>query len=333
MKKPFQHFGVIGAGAWGTALAAALTRANCDVTIWAHEAETVQAINHDHENKIFMPGVTLDHKIKATGALTDLAKCDTYILVTPAQHTREICKQLKKIISSGPIIIAAKGIELKSSALMSNVVATELPKNPIAILSGPSFAAEVAKGLPAALTLAVKDPPLGDKLLQSITSPPFRLYMSDDIVGAQIGGAVKNVLAIACGITVGKKMGDNARAAIITRGLTEIIRLGAAMGGRAETLMGLSGLGDLVLTCSSPQSRNMSLGIALGEGKLLADILGSRASVAEGVTTAAATVALAEKYRIEMPIVTAVDAVLNKNASIESMVAGLLARPLKVETA
>lgn len=335
MVKSFKHFGVIGAGAWGTALALALLRAGRDVTLWAYEPDVADTINRKHENTFYLPGIKLDPRLKATHNFTDLAACDVWILVTPAQHTRAIAGELATTAASNksPVIIASKGIEQKTSALLSDVVAAVLPHHPIAILSGPSFAAEIANGKPAALTLAIRDKTLGEVLLQSMATPTFRLYLTDDVIGAQIGGAVKNVLAVACGVIAGRDMGENARAALITRGLAELVRLGEAMGGRAETLMGLSGMGDLVLTCSSPQSRNMSLGIALGQGKALADILTARTSVAEGVTTAAAALALAHKHKIEMPIVAAVDAVVNRKADIDTLIAGLLARPLKTEIA
>ncbi len=333
MENKFKNFGIIGAGAWGTAIATALIRTGRDATLWAYEADIVSAVNTQHENKTYLPGVKLDTALKATNNLQDLVACDALVIATPAQHTRAIVKQLKAVLGDKriPLIIAAKGIEQTSMALLSDVIAQELPQAPIAILSGPSFAIEVAKGLPAALTLAIKDKDLGEQLLQAMANPTFRLYLTDDVIGAQIGGAVKNVLAVACGVIAGRNMGDNARAALITRGLTELTRLGIALGGKAETLMGLSGMGDLVLTCSSPQSRNMSLGMALGQGKKLSDILGARASVTEGVYTAAAALKLAQKHNVDMPIVASVDAVLNRGADIDVMIAGLLARPLKTE--
>ena len=333
MNKDFQNFGIIGAGAWGTAIASVLGRTGKRVTLWAHESETIATINEKHENSLFLKGVSLHKDIKATGNLADLAACDAWVLATPAQHTRALAAKLAalKSILNQPVIIAAKGIDQKNSCLLSEVIAQELRGHPVAILSGPSFAIEAARGLPAALTFAIKDSVLGEQLVQAMSSPSFRLYLTDDMNGVQLGGALKNVLAVACGISTGKNMGESARAALITRGLAEMMRLGAAMGGRAETLMGLSGLGDLVLTCSSPQSRNMSLGMALGQGKSLAAILGERASISEGVFTASAAMALAHKYNVDMPVITAVDAVLNKKADIDATIAALLARPLKKE--
>lgn len=341
----YQSFGIIGGGAWGTALAMALLRAGREVRLWAREADVVTAINQQQCNTLFLPQINLDPRLRATTELADLQICDVWLLVTPVQHTRAICKQLalletpphpsplpqKGARENQPIIICAKGIEQQSLALPSDLVMAELPQHPVAILSGPTFAAEVAEDHPTALTLACADTALATQLATAISSPKFRPYVSDDVVGAQIGGAIKNVLAIACGIVTGYGLGDNTRAALITRGLAELMRLGTALGARPETLMGLSGLGDLVLTCSSTQSRNMSLGYALGQGKSLADILDSRASVAEGVTTAAAAVALAKKHQVDMPLVQAVDQILNHQAVVADVIAALLNRPLKAE--
>jgi glycerol-3-phosphate dehydrogenase (NAD(P)+) len=274
--------------------------------------------------------VALDPTIRATDRLGDLATCDALVLVTPAQHVRATCRTLAPLCDKKrPLIIAAKGIELHNYRLMSEVADEVMPGHPVFILSGPSFAIEVAQGLPSALTLAGEREP--EILAHAMSSPNFRLYTSDDIIGTQIGGAVKNVLAIACGIVAGKKLGENAKAALITRGLAEIIRLGQACGARAETLMGLSGLGDTVLTCSSLKSRNMSLGYALGEGKSLEGILASRSSVSEGVATAAATLGLARRHGVDMPVVSAVDLILRDKAGIDDVITGLLARPLRQE--
>jgi glycerol-3-phosphate dehydrogenase (NAD(P)+) len=333
MGESFRQIGIIGGGAWGTALAMAMRRAGRDTLMWVREAEVAGAINGFHENRTFLSGITLDAGIKATPKFADFITSDAFLLVTPAQHMREICKQMSGALGTNraPIVVCAKGIEEKTGKLLGDIVNEELPGHPLAILSGPSFAIEVARDQPTALTFATKDKALGEQLMQAIGTRHLRLYLTDDVVGAQIGGAVKNVLAVACGITYGCEMGENARAAIITRGLAELMRLGTAMGARAETLMGLSGLGDLVLTCSSLQSRNMSLGAALGEGKSLKDILSARTSVTEGVYTAAAAKALAKKYNVEMPIVAAVDAVLNDGAKLEDTIEALLARPFKPE--
>ena len=323
---------IIGAGAWGTALALAARRAGNDVTLWAYEADIVAAINDAHENTLYLPGVALDPAIRATGDLAEAATADALLLAAPAQHMRTTIAPLAgHLPPAAPLIVCAKGIEQETLALMSEVVAAIFPQNPVFILSGPTFAADVAAGRPTAVTLAGSDLAAAQVLADRLSSDRFRPYSGDDVIGAQIGGAIKNVLAIACGIAEGRGFGDNARAALVTRGLAELTRLCLAKGGRAETMMGLSGLGDLVLTCTSMQSRNYSLGLALGAGRTLVEILGERHSVAEGVYTASAAVALAAKLGIEMPIATAVDAVLNKGADINVVIEALLARPLRAE--
>lgn len=328
-----QTFGIIGGGAWGTALAQVLRRAGRDVVLWAREAEAVAAIN-DGENALFLPGVSLAAGIRATDDIGAVARAEVVLLVPPAQHLRELMVRLAQSLAAGtPLVVCTKGIEEKTGALMSEVVAAAAPGAPLAVLSGPTFAREVAQGLPTAVTLAATDATLGAALIAALGSRSFRPYRSADPIGAQVGGAVKNVLAIACGIIMGKRFGDNARAALITRGLAEMVRLAVARGGRAETLMGLSGLGDLTLTCTGTQSRNLSLGIALGEGQALQTILATRRSVAEGVTSSSACVALARKLGIDMPIAEAVDAILHKGASIDREIEGLLARPFKAELA
>lgn len=324
--------GIVGAGAWGTALALVARRAGGDVLVWAHEAEVAAAINARHENPIFLPGVALDPGIRATGDLAELASCAALLLVPPAQHLRGVAGALAKHLPSGtPVALCAKGVELGSFALMTEVAAEVLPGRPLAVISGPTLAPEVARDLPTAVTVAAADPAVAQRFVALIGTPRFRPYLSDDPLGAEIGGAVKNVLAIACGIVVGRGLGDNARAALVTRGLAEMIRLALAKGGRAETLMGLSGLGDLVLTCNAPTSRNMSLGVALGEGRSLADILAERRAVTEGVTSAAAIAALGARLGVELPIVAAVDRLLHHGGDIDREIAGLLARPFKAE--
>ncbi|MCK6449459.1 MAG: NAD(P)-dependent glycerol-3-phosphate dehydrogenase [Alphaproteobacteria bacterium] len=325
--------GILGAGAWGTALALVARRAGRDVILWAREPDVAQAINARHENPVFLPGIALDPGIRATTALAALAAADAVLLVVPAQYMRATTRALAASLGQRrpPVVLCAKGIE-DGGALMTEVVAATLPGCAQAVLSGPTFAKEVARGLPTAVTLATTDPALGDALLRAIGTPTFRTYLSPDPVGAEVGGAVKNVLAIACGIVIGRKLGDNARAALITRGLAEIVRLATAIGGRRETCMGLSGLGDLTLTCNGPQSRNLSLGIALGQGRRLAEVVAERRSVAEGVASAAAVIARARREGVDMPIVAAVDAVLNRGADIEAELHALLARPFREET-
>jgi len=323
---------IIGAGAWGTALAVASRRAGNDVLIWAHESDVADAINTGHENPLYLPGRTLDFEIRATAELSETVNADLVILAAPAQHLRRTIDPLAGQLSPAtPMVICAKGIEQDTHALMSEAVSALFPANPVMVLSGPTFAAEVANGLPTAVTLAADDLAAAQRAADILSSDRFRPYSANDVTGAQIGGAIKNVLAIACGIAEGRSFGVNARAALITRGLAELTRLCVAKGGRAETMAGLSGLGDLVLTCTSMQSRNYSLGLALGQGRTLDEILGERNSVAEGVYTASAAVALAAELDIEMPITEAVDVLLNRGAEIDTVIGTLLARPLRTE--
>ncbi len=332
MTDSIERIGVVGGGAWGTALAASAAQQGRQVVLWAREAAVVTAINESHRNTMFLPDVALDPGIKASGELADVCDTEAVMLVAPAQFLRPLCRDMADHWRPGtPALICAKGIEQQTGELMSEVVAAELPEAQLAVLSGPTFAVEVARGQPAAVTLACRDDVLGSALIEALGSQHFRPYFSADLIGAQIGGAVKNVLAIACGIVSGRQLGDNARAALITRGLAEMIRLALAKGASRETLMGLSGLGDLVLTCSSEQSRNMSLGLELGRGGRLTDILAQRRSVAEGVASAPAVLALAGRLGVEMPIAAAVDAILHHGASVDEAIAGLLSRPFKGE--
>ncbi len=329
---PMTRIGVIGGGAWGTALAAAAARAGRRVTLWAREPEVVADINARHENRSFLPGVPLPSAVMATDDAARVCDADAVLLVAPAQFLRATAAKLSSHWREGvPAVICAKGIEQGSGALMSEAVGEALPQAPLAVLSGPTFAGEAARGLPVAVTLACADAVLGAKLVAALGSQRLRPYLSDDLVGAQIGGAVKNVMAIASGIVSGRGLGENARAALITRGLHEIVRLGTALGGRMETLMGLSGAGDLMLTCMSAKSRNYSVGFALGAGEDLASALGGKSSVAEGVFSAPAVVALAKRHGVDMPICFAVDAVLHSGNDIDAAIDGLLARPFTAE--
>ena len=323
---------VVGGGAWGTALALTARRAGRDVVLWAREPAVVESINTNHSNPDYLPGISLDPAIRATSDHAEAASADAVLLVPPAQHLRAACRALAPHWRAGvPAVICAKGIELSTCAMMADAVAAELPSAEVCVLSGPTFAIEVAKGLPTAITLACADAVLGQKLVEALGTASFRPYLSDDLVGAQMGGAVKNVLAIACGIVEGKGLGDNARAALITRGLAELSRLAVAKGGRADTMMGLSGLGDLILTASSTQSRNYSLGFALGQGLSLGEILSARRSVTEGVTTAGAVMDMAGRMGVEMPICAAVDAVINRGVSLNEAIQALLSRPFRSE--
>ena len=328
-----ERFAVIGAGAWGTALAIVARRAGRQVIIQAHEPDVAAAINQRHENP-YLPGVTLDPAIEATSDLgAAIAGADAAILSVPAQFLRGVTEALGRQAAPFrlPVLICAKGIENGTCLLMTEVVAKTLPAAPQAVLSGPTFAIEVARDIPSAVTLASEDARLAERFIQAIGTPRFRPYRSDDPVGAEIGGAVKNVLAIACGIVEGKGMGDNTRAALITRGLAEIVRLGVAKGAQAETLMGLCGIGDLTLTCTAMQSRNFSLGVALGKGRPLKDILAERKAVTEGVASAPAVIELAGRLRVDMPICTAVNAIVTHGKDIDRVIESLLARPFTKE--
>ncbi|MGH6958104.1 MAG: NAD(P)H-dependent glycerol-3-phosphate dehydrogenase [Caulobacteraceae bacterium] len=327
-----RRIGIIGGGAWGTALAQVAVRAGLAPLVWAREAEVVVSIETEHENRPFLPGVALDPAVRATANLADLAGCDLVLAVVPAQHLRGVLQNFAPHARPGlPVVLCAKGIEQNSLKLPSQVLAETLPGAAPAVLSGPSFAGEVAQGLPTAVTLAARDESLARTLAETIATPAFRPYVSADPVGAEVGGAVKNVLAIACGVVEGRGLGRSAHAALVTRGFAELTRMAVALGGRAETVAGLCGLGDLVLTCSSSQSRNMSLGLALGRGESLEAALAGKRAVVEGAATAPAVRDLARKLGVETPICDAVAAVLAGEAGLDEAIAGLLARPLKAE--
>ncbi|WP_337186192.1 NAD(P)H-dependent glycerol-3-phosphate dehydrogenase [Phenylobacterium sp.] len=329
---PLQSVGVIGGGAWGTALAQVCARAGRDVLLWAREPEVTQAINTRHENPPFLPGVGLEPSIRATGDLADLGAADFVLAVPPAQHMRATLSAFAGRVRPGtPIVLCSKGVEQGSLKLMTDVLAETIPQARAAVLAGPSFAGEVARGLPSAVTLACADMVCAEALGEAIATPAFRPYFADDLIGAEIGGAVKNVLAIACGIVEGRDLGRSAHAALITRGFSELTRLAVALGGEAETVAGLCGLGDLVLTCSSPQSRNMSVGLALGRGPTLAEALAGKLSVAEGVASAPAVRQLAAKLGVETPICEAVAAILAGEVQVDEAIRDLLSRPLREE--
>jgi glycerol-3-phosphate dehydrogenase (NAD(P)+) len=321
--------GIIGGGAWGTALAAVMAQVHGRALIWARETQVVRAINEKHENTVFLPKIELAPSIKATSDLADMADCGALLLVTPAQHLRATLSALPE--TNAPLILCAKGIEAGTQYLMCEIAEEVRPGNPVAILSGPTFAHEVAAGKPTAITLATKNEALGKSLLRQIAAPHFRPYWTGDVIGAEIGGAVKNVLAIGCGVVDGAGLGLNARAALIARGFAEMQRFGLAKGGKPETLAGLSGLGDLVLTCSSENSRNFSLGRGLGQGKSASSLLADRNSVAEGAYTAPVLLQSAQTLGVDMPIVAAVCSLLDGSSSVGEAVQSLLARPLKAE--
>ncbi len=327
----FSKIGVLGGGAWGTALAVTAQEAGRETVLWAREPEVADALSAGKGNPVYLSKVELP-AISASTDLAHMAGCDAILAVVPAQFSRAMFAELKPHLKPGaPVLLCSKGIEQSTLSLMTDVLSETLPDAIPAVLSGPSFAIDVARHLPTAVTLACEDEALGRALMNAIGRPAFRPYWSGDLIGAEIGGAVKNVLAIACGIVEGMGLGKSAHAALIARGFAEMTRLGVAMGARAETLSGLCGLGDLVLTCSSTQSRNMSFGKALGEGQSAADILAARNTVTEGVATAPAMVAIARREGVDMPISAAVNAILSGEASVNDAIIGLLARPFKGE--
>ena len=322
--------GVLGGGAWGTALAQVAARGGEPVTLWAREDDVVTSINAAHENALFLSGIPLAPSIRATSDLTALSDCEALLVVVPAQFLRSVLSQLPA--GNRPLVLCAKGIEAGTQKLVAEIARELHPEAPVAVLSGPTFAHEVAKGLPTAVTLACEDDALRDALADRLGGATFRTYASSDVTGAEIGGAVKNVLAIACGVVEGAGLGLNARAALIARGFAEMTRFGVARGGRPETLAGLSGLGDLVLTCSSTNSRNFSLGVGLGQGKAASELLADRRTVAEGAATAPVLREAARAAGVEMPVTEAVCALL-EGTPVRAVVDALLARPPRGETA
>ena len=324
------QIGVIGAGAWGTALAQSLAADGTEVLLWAREPELVAEINTRRTNSLYLPSAQLAPSVTATHDLADMAALPVLLVVVPAQHLARVLADLPD--APRDLVLCAKGIEAGTGRLMGDVAAAAAPSAQLAVLSGPTFAHEVAAGLPTAVTLACSGGQAQwERLAPLLSRPALRPYYSDDVIGAEIGGSVKNVLAIACGVVDGLGLGQNARAALIARGFAEMLRFGLARGARAETLTGLCGMGDLVLTCSSTSSRNFSLGKALGEGMSAAEALAGKNSVAEGAHTAPVLADLARRDGIAMPIVDAVCKLLAGEAPARAVVAELLARPLKPE--
>jgi len=323
---------IIGGGAWGTALAQTLAHNGTAVTLWAYEPEIVEDINSRHVNRVFLPGIELNPSIRATSDLASIASGDVILAVPPAQHLRSVIGKLARHLRADvPVVICSKGIEQATGKFMGEVLEDVAPQVQCAVLSGPSFAADVARGLPSALTFACGNERIGRQLTAALSSRQMRLYWSSDVIGAELGGSVKNVLAIAAGIVQGRGLGTSAHAALVTRGFAELRRFGEAMGARAGTLLGLSGLGDLILTCGSAQSRNMSLGRALGEGRSLSETLGARSAVTEGIYTAAALVRLAREKNVEMPIAEAVYSIVEGQLGVDEAITALMQRPLKAE--
>jgi glycerol-3-phosphate dehydrogenase (NAD(P)+) len=324
----FNDIAVIGGGAWGTALALTCARAGRKVTLWEQDAANAAQLKAKRESR-FLPGVRIDDAIGIAGELAEAAHADALLLVVPAQAVRAVAKSLAPLVAAGtPAIVCAKGIERGTKKFMTEVIAESAPAAVPAILSGPSFAADVARGLPTAVTLAAADAKLAAELAQAVGSAAFRPYHSSDVRGVEIGGAAKNVLAIAAGVVTGRGLGASALAALTTRGFAELVRFGKAYGAKPETMMGLSGLGDLLLTCSSPQSRNFTFGVNLGRGEKPAAI---HAGLAEGVFTAPVLVAMARERSVDMPISAAVAALIGEKMSVDAVIESLLTRPLKAE--
>lgn len=320
--------GVVGGGAWGTALACIARRAGRSVTLWSRDPAISRSIAGRRLNPVYLPGVALEGGIAAASDLTQLAPCEALLLACPAQAVRPLAARLG---GRGPVVVCAKGIEAGTGLLLPEVLGEVLPGRALALLSGPSFAEEAVRGLPTAVSIATEDAELGRALAATLAAGAFRPYWTHDMLGVALGGAVKNVLAIAAGIVEGRGLGANATAALITRGFAEMARLGQAMGAELGTLTGLSGLGDLVLTCHGPLSRNRSLGVALGKGSSLGQHMAGRRQVVEGEATAPAVLARARRLGIEMPICAAVDAILHRGADLDATIRALLARPLRRE--
>ncbi len=327
---------VIGAGSWGTALAHVIAKAGRDVMLWGRNEDVINDIKSNHTNTAYLGDIPLAKGINATTDLEMATKHgEAVLLVVPAQHLRKMMQEVAPFIAEGvPILLCSKGIELETGCLMSHIAEQELPNNPYIVLSGPTFAHEVAKNLPSAVTLATPhDIEIGKTVAAAISSNSFRPYVTSDPIGAEIGGAVKNVIAVACGIVHGSDLGENARVAIMTRGMAEIKRMGKILGAKPETFLGLSGMGDLTLTCNSMTSRNFSLGVQRGKGESLNEILAKRSQVTEGVATASAVLEFARKNAIEMPICAAVNETLHNGVSVHDTIKALMSRPLTQEDA
>ncbi|TVR10625.1 MAG: NAD(P)-dependent glycerol-3-phosphate dehydrogenase [Salinarimonadaceae bacterium] len=322
--------GVVGAGAWGTALANAAASSGARVVLWGRDPDAIERIRRTRENARYLPGVGLHENVTVTADLAALAEVEAALLVTPSQTARQMARALSPILpQAAPLVLCAKGIERETGCFLSDVVAEARPGAAIAVLSGPSFAADVARGLPTAVTLACRDGGLAARLATLLSGPALRIYHGDDVRGAEIGGAAKNVLAIACGGAIGRGLGESARAALIARGFAEMMRFARAYGGRPETLMGLSGLGDVVLTCSSAQSRNFAFGERLGRGASPQDAAAGK--LAEGAFTASVLVALARARDVEVPIAQAVDDLVAGRVTPDEALDRLMNRPLRSE--
>lgn len=325
--------GVIGAGAWGTALADLLARSGHDVTLWAYETDVVASINDTHVNTRFLAGIDLDPRLRATNDVGEAAaNAEIVVFAAPSHVLRPVARSAAGHIPRGAaLVVATKGIEAESFALMTDVVEKEVAGRPVVALSGPSFAAEVAQRQPTAIVAASRNPVHAALVQTAFSSPVFRVYTHDDVAGVELGGALKNVMAIAVGIADGVGLGYNTRAALITRGLAEITRLGVPLGANPATFAGLAGMGDLVLTCTGPLSRNRTLGVEVGKGRTLDEALAGRETVAEGVATARNALALAERQGVSMPIVAAVNGILFDGVAARDAIQTLMTRELRGE--
>lgn len=331
MAEPYSRIAILGGGAWGTALATAAIAAGRTTLLWAREDDVVTTITRDHENKRFLPGIALPKELSATGDLKHAVQADALLVTAPAQVLGDFVRLLAPLIAPGiPVVICAKGIEKNTGRLLHEIVAEALPDAACAILSGPSFAREVALGLPTAVTIAAEEG-IAARLQASFSAPTFRPYVSDDVIGVALGGAAKNVYAIACGVVDGMSLGENARAALLARSFAELARLGDALGAKPETLMGLSGLGDLVLTATSKSSRNFFFGVSLGQGKSLAELDAPGHPLAEGAATAPALVKRARALKIELPIAEAMADLLSGKLQLSEALTRLMSRRLKSE--
>ncbi|MDZ3832000.1 MAG: NAD(P)H-dependent glycerol-3-phosphate dehydrogenase [Sphingopyxis sp.] len=329
MTSSLSRFGVIGGGAWGTALAQLLAADGSTVRLWARETDVVTAINAEHRNPIFLPDAALSPSLTATDTLADLAELDALLVVVPVPYLRTVLAQLPA--GNAPLIFCSKGMEANSFAFPVDIARDLFPGRTLAVLSGPTFAHEVAAGLPTAITLAAEDRSTADALAIALARPHFRPYVSTDLIGAEIGGAIKNILAIACGIVDGAGLGLNARAALISRGFAEMSRFGLARGAKSETLAGLAGLGDLVLTCTSSNSRNFALGQGLGRGISMTELMADRRTIAEGAFSAPVVAAAARADGIEMPIIDTVARLVAGETHVAAAIQALLSRPLRPE--
>jgi len=329
----FQHVGIVGAGSWGTALAVLLHENRLPVTIWGHDAAHIARVSESHENTPYLPGISLPEGLRFTTALDDLATCDLVLLVTPSKAVREMAARLSTTAlgENAVLLSCTKGVERGSGLRMSEILAECLSRNPVAVLSGPSHAEEVVRKMPTAVVIGSADADIRSRLQRAFTATSFRSYTSDDVAGIELGGALKNIFALAAGVSDGLGLGDNSKAALITRALAELIRLGVALGGKRETFQGLSGIGDLMVTCFSQHSRNRAVGERLGKGERLADIIASMSMVAEGVPTTYSAYECARRFQIETPIIDQMRALLDGERTPREVALNLITREPKAE--